>query len=78
MVWSSSSVRLAIVKPCIDVKSLMEEYLKFVNHAANFVFLFDSGFLIMICMLFMGVINMLLVNASHPGFNSMTCNGTFS
>ena len=41
MVWSSSSVRLAIVQPCIDVKSLMEEYLKFINHAANFVFFFD-------------------------------------
>ena len=77
ILFNSSSVRFATVNPFIEVKSLTEEYLKLVNHEARFVFS-DFALLVLICMLFIGVINILLVNASHPCFSSTICKGTFN
>ena len=64
---NSVSVRFEIVNPCIEVKSLTEEYLKFVSLDTNFDVNSDAGSPEDSWRLFMGVINILLVNASQPG-----------
>ena len=70
---NSVSDKFVIVRPYMTVKSSIVEYFRLVKRVANLMVWVEAEFPMLTCKLFFGVINMLLVIASQPGFNSITC-----